>query len=122
MRKPTAFTSISMATVLLAWSGSALAQASSIELIEAGVTAKPRHGATTESMAPKSGSQSSLRQATRSHDSLRERTPQRERSQIGVRHSGASAGMKSQSEVAEHRQEGRGAAAGKAGGSGKGAS
>lgn len=121
MRKPTAFSSISVTAVLLAWSGGALAQATDIELIQANDTARPRRAAPTEQAAPKADHPSILRLALHAHDSTRERGPQHERSQIGVRHTGASSTMGRQSEIAEHRQERRGASAGRAGGSGKGA-
>jgi hypothetical protein len=119
MRNPTAPVWTGTIAVFLAWSGGALAQTSSIELLDVGTPVRIRHPASTQSVGP-SSHESELRRASRAHDSVRERPTHHGRAQAGATHAGASAGRMCQSEVAEHRQERRGSSAGKAGGLGKG--
>lgn len=119
MRNLTAPACTSMIAVLLAWSGGAFAQASSIELLDVSTPVRIRHPASTQAVGPGSHA-SELRRVSRARDSVRERPRQQGNTRAGVKQGGASAGLMWQSEVAEHRQERRGASAGKAGGSGKG--
>lgn len=119
MSNPIAPICTSMFVLLLTWSGAALAQASSIELLDVSTAVRIHHPASTQLVEP-SAHESELRRASRAHDSVRERPHHQGHSQARGNHAGASAGLMCQSEVAEHRQERRGASAGKAGGSGKG--
>jgi hypothetical protein len=119
MRNPTAPVCTSTIAILLAWSSGAFAQASSIELLDVSSPARIRHPASTQSAGP-SSHETELRRASRARDSVRERPHQQGHTRAGVKQGGASAGQLWQSDVAEHRQERRGASAGKAGGSGKG--
>ena len=119
MRIPTGLVYASTVAVLLAWSGCAFAQPSSIELIEVSTTVRIPRPASTRSVGS-SFHDSELRRASRARDSVLEKTHQQRHSHVGARHAGASAGLMWQSEVAEHRHERRGATAGKGGGSRKG--
>jgi hypothetical protein len=116
MRKLNAVVCISTTAVL--WAGSAFAQGSSIELLDVS-PARLAHLPSARSSAP-IARDSELRRASRAHEFVREKMHPQGRSRIGASRAGASAGLKLQSDVAEHRQERRGATAGKAGGSGKG--
>jgi hypothetical protein len=119
MRNSTALPRMATTAVLLAWSGVAAGQSSSIELLDVS-TASPLHRAAATRSTARQPQDSALRRASRERDTATERRSQRGHSGGGARHPGASAGIQSQSEVAEHRQERRGSTAAKGGRSGNG--
>jgi hypothetical protein len=125
MRKLSAICGPGLAAIVLAWSVSAPAQSVTIELIEANLAATPQQAAVSRGEATsdslKHGANSDLRMATRSSGAMQARDHLNARPFTAGRGSGAIASARCQSEIAEHRQERRGAtAAGKPGTAGKG--
>ncbi len=121
MRHLSKILSLGTTAVLLARTGGALCQPSSIELVEVSASSRVRQAATSKSVE-RSSHDSPLRLAVRGQvGSFREAKHQFGHDRAGARGSGASSGMGCQSDVAEHRQERRGAASGNGSGSGRGA-
>lgn len=125
MYKSTAIGSSSLTAIVLAWSGNALAQSAAIELVEVSLTARTQEAAVARSSAVsdslKLTGNSSLRMATRANSANPARDHLNVRPSSVARSSGAGVSARCQSEVAEHRQERRGATtAGKSGPGGKG--